>query len=292
MTHVTGAKVWLLAIRPRTLPMAIAPVLAGTALAQAKGGHVDGGVLLCAALGALGIQAGTNLWNDHADGLAGADQSDRLGPPRVTALGLAGPAQVARAAVLAFALAALAGLYLVWLGGWPILALGIASLFCGWAYSGGPWPLSHTPLSELFVIVFFGLAATLGTAWLMGGRLDGQGVALGLALGLPAAAVLMANNHRDRASDARAGRKTLALLLGARGSVAAFGLFLILAMLCLAQAPFGALGGLIAAPVMARQIWRFATLSPSPAFNQVLARTAQSQLLMALGAAVGIWVLL
>jgi 1,4-dihydroxy-2-naphthoate octaprenyltransferase len=166
-------------------------------------------------LAAAAIQIGTNLWNDAADAARGTDQPDRLGPPRMTALGLMDGAEVRRGALAAFGVAALAGLYLAGIGGWPIVAIGLVSLALGYLYSLGPYPLSGLPVGEILVIAFFGVVAVSGMAYLNGADpFDGRALVTGLIIGLPAAAVLMLNNHRDRVQDARAGRHTLALVLG------------------------------------------------------------------------------
>ncbi len=225
------------AARFRTLSLSQSPVLAAGWLASERGTfRVD--VTLAAMLGAGAIQLGTNLWNDAADAASGVDSPDRLGPPRMVALGLLDGAEVKRAALASFCLAAVAGLYLAAIGGWPVVAVGLVSLLLGYAYSMGPRPLSGLPFGELLVILFFGLVAVSTTAWLQAvDPFAPRTAILGLTIGLPAAAVLMLNNHRDRAQDARAGRRTLAIVIGApasRGSyvaalAASLGLALLLA---------------------------------------------------------------
>lgn len=188
------------------------PVLAGTWLA---GSAARSDVLIAALVGAIGIQAGTNLWNDAADAARGVDGPDRLGPPRMTAMGVVSAPAMHRAAGLAFVLACLAGLYLIHVGGWSVLIIGIVSLALGYAYSMGPVPLSGLPIGELLVIAFFGVVAVSGTLWLHGGdAMEPRTLWCGVMVGLPAAAILMLNNHRDRVADARAGRRTLAILVG------------------------------------------------------------------------------
>jgi len=166
-----GLRLWLTAARPRTLPLAASPVLVGTSLAWAEGAPQLWAVALAALLAALLIQVGTNLHNDAADFERGADGADRLGPVRVTAAGWATPRQVRLAALLAFAGAFLLGVWLAFVGGWPIVAVGLASLAAGWAYSGGPRPISHSPFGEIFVLAFFGLVAVGGTHYLQSGAL-------------------------------------------------------------------------------------------------------------------------
>lgn len=204
--------------RPRTLSLALAPVIVGSALAWRTGIAPDWPVLavtlLCAAL----IQVGTNLFNDAADGERGNDGPERAGPERLTGSGLASAGAVKRAAWLVFLSALLLGLVLVWKGGWPIMVIGLAGLATGWSYSRGPMPLSHTPWGEVVVVVFFGIAAVLGSYLLQGGTQPLVTLVIGLALGLPAAAVLLINNYRDAIADQATGRRTLALVLGKRGS--------------------------------------------------------------------------
>ena len=163
----------------------------------------------------------------------GGDGPDRVGPPRVTAMGLLSAADVKRGAAACFALAALMGLYLIAVGGWPILLLGVLSIAAGWAYTGGPWPIAYTPLGELFVIAFFGVGAVCGTYWLCTGTLGAAALTAGLALGLLAGAVLLVNNFRDVEADARVGRRTLAIMAGPRGTAWIYAGMMLLA-LCVA----------------------------------------------------------
>jgi len=277
---------WLAAVRPRTLPVAIAPVIVGTALAWAEQGAFSAAVLVAAGLGALLIQAGTNLHNDVADFERGADDpATRLGPPRATAEGWLAPSAVRRGAFACFAAAAVVGAWLVWRGGWPILAVGVASLVCGWAYSGGPRPIAYSPVGELFVWLFFGVIAVGGTFYLHAGTLPGSAVAAGAVLGLPAAAVLVVNNYRDLEHDRQAGRRTFAVVFG-RSASRAYYTILMLAPL-FAAAAF-ALGGRLAwLPALLLLPWawkltrRFAREAPGAAFNTLLGDTARFQLALA-----------
>jgi 1,4-dihydroxy-2-naphthoate octaprenyltransferase len=285
----SGFRLWWRAVRPRTLVIAVSPVLAGSALALAELKSVDLAVVAAALLGALAIQAGTNLYNDVADFLKGGDQPIRQGPARVTAMGWASPAEVKRAALVAFFIASLCGLYLVYAGGWPILLLGLLSLVAGWAYSLGPWPIAYTPLGELFVIAFFGLGAVGGSYYLQAHHLGRPVLALGLALGFIAAGVLMANNYRDIEPDRLAGRRTLAILVGPEMSKILYGLFLALPF-ALAFPPLGPSGGwlaLLLLPAAFRLVHSFALESRGPAFNRILGGTAIFQLEFALLVALG-----
>lgn len=286
----SGLRLWLLAVRPKTLSISVAPVAAGTALAWAEAGVFDPRPFLASLAGALLIQAGTNLYNDVGDALRGGDQPLRQGPPRVTALGWASPEWVKRAALVCFAAAALVGLYLSWLGGPAILALGAASLAAGWAYSNGPRPIAYTPLGEVFVIAFFGLGAVGGTYWLQAHALSAACVTVGLSLGLVAAAVLLANNYRDMEPDRLVGRRTLAIRLGVERSKLLYGL-LLPAAAALPALPVGTAKGWLALCALPMAVWlilRFAGRPRGPEFNMILADTARFQLMLALLIAVGV----
>ena len=185
---MTALQIWLLAIRPRTLSISLVPVMVGSALAWAETQLFAWLTLLATLVGALLIQIGTNLHNDAADFERGADTTQRLGPRRVSAEGWLQPGHVRRAAHLSFSGAFLAGLYLVWLGGWPIVLLGLLSLTAAYAYTGGPRPVAYTPLGELFVFVFFGLVAVSGSFYLQTHQWSWNALLLGAAVGLPAAA--------------------------------------------------------------------------------------------------------
>lgn len=211
--HPSGARIWLVAARPRTLPAAVAPVLVGTALAGTSG-HFHAVSFLATLVGALFIQVGTNLSNDYSDARRGADTEDRLGPVRVTAGGLVPPRQVLRATWVSFAVAVLAGIYLVVVAGWQLLLVGAASILAGVLYTGGPRPYGYEGLGELFVFLFFGLVAVAGSYFVQAKHLPWQAFALAVPVGLIAAGILVVNNVRDLETDRRAGKRTLAVRLG------------------------------------------------------------------------------
>lgn len=211
---MNGWQRWWLGARPRTLPMAATPVIVGASFAWADGADPRGVVFLLTLACAVLIQVGTNLMNDVIDHERGNDRPDRVGPLRITAAGWATPAEVRRAVVVAFTVAAACGLALVWVGGVAILLLGLLSILFGWAYSGGSRPISYGPYGELFVLVFFGVVAVAGTYFLQASRWSPTAVVAGLAVGSMAAAVLLVNNHRDVQADLAAGRRTLAAVLG------------------------------------------------------------------------------
>ena len=210
-------RAWLLAVRPRTLPAAVAPVVVGTAMAAA---HQAAALYpaLAALVGALLIQIATNLANDYFDHARGTDTDERLGPVRVTQAGLLSPEAVLRGTWITLALAVLVGGYLVWVGGLPILVIGLVSLACAVAYTGGPFPLAYHGLGDLFVFVFFGLVAVGGTYWVQALAFRTELLLAGAGVGALITAILVVNNLRDREGDEVAGKRTMAVILGESGS--------------------------------------------------------------------------
>jgi 1,4-dihydroxy-2-naphthoate polyprenyltransferase len=214
-------RLWLIAARPRTLPAAVAPVLVGTALAGSE--DVFRALPFVAALvGSVFIQIGTNLSNDYSDARRGADTEDRLGPVRVTAGGLMPPRRVLIGTYVAFGVAVAAGLYLAAVSGWELLVVGAASILAGILYTGGPRPYGYEGLGELFVFLFFGIVAVVGSYFVQTEELRWQAFALAVPVGLLAAAILVVNNVRDIDTDRRAGKRTLAVKLGRRRARALF----------------------------------------------------------------------
>jgi 1,4-dihydroxy-2-naphthoate octaprenyltransferase len=207
---------WVLASRPKTLPAAAAPVVVGAAAAHAAGGFRTGPVL-AALVGALLIQIGTNFANDWMDFERGADTADRVGPTRVVQAGLLSPEAVRRGTFVVFGTAVLVGVYLTWVAGWPVVAIGVASVLAGLAYTGGPLPLAYNGLGDLFVMIFFGFVAVCGTAWVSALEVPAAAWYGGLAVGSLSTALLCVNNLRDVETDRRAGKRTLPVLLGRRG---------------------------------------------------------------------------
>lgn len=218
---------WLSAARPATLPAAVAPVLVGTAAIAGAEGEFSLAIFAATLAAALLIQVGTNLANDVFDFQRGADNADRLGPPRVTQSGLIPPERVRAGTYAAFGAAAAIGLYLVFVGGWPILALGAASIAAGLAYTGGPWPLGYHGLGDLFVFVFFGLVAVMGTYYLQAGGVSATALAASVPVAMTVTAILVVNNLRDIETDRRAGKNTLAVRLGARRTRVQYGLLVL-----------------------------------------------------------------
>jgi 1,4-dihydroxy-2-naphthoate octaprenyltransferase len=213
MATISSPKAWVMAARPKTLPAAVVPVLVGTAVAVADG--VFAPVAAVAALvGAMLIQIGTNLANDYFDYKSGADNEDRLGPTRVTQAGLLAESAVRNAMILTFLASAMVGSYLIWVGGWPILVVGILSILSGIAYTGGPYPLGYHGLGDLFVFIFFGVVAVCGTYWVQALDWSWMAFAASLPVGFLSVAILVVNNYRDLETDRRAGKNTLAVRLG------------------------------------------------------------------------------
>src|SRR4051812_11327930 len=206
-------RLWAVAARPRTLPAAVAPVLVGTALAGTEGTFKPLR-FVCALIGSIFIQVGTNLANDYSDARRGADTEDRLGPVRVTAGGLMPPRQVLVGTYVAFGIAVLAGAYLIAVAGWQLLLVGVASIAAGVLYTGGPKPYGYEGLGELFVFLFFGVVAVAGSYFVQVEHLEWEAFALSVPVGLLASAILVVNNVRDADTDRRAGKRTLAVRLG------------------------------------------------------------------------------
>ena len=204
---------WLAAARPKTLPAAVAPVLVGTALAVREGAF-SLPIFACALVGSVFIQVGTNLSNDYSDARRGADTEDRLGPVRVTAGGLLPPRRVLLGTWLAFGIAVAAGSYLIWVTGWELLVAGVLSILAGVLYTGGPRPYGYEGLGEVFVFLFFGVVAVVGSYFAQTERVAWEAFALSVPVGLLATAILVVNNLRDAETDRRAGKRTLAVRLG------------------------------------------------------------------------------
>ena len=241
---------WVAGARPRTLPAAVAPVLVGTGAAVALGGFRPVPALLALVV-ALALQVGVNYANDYSDGRRGTD-ADRVGPMRLVGSGAAAPGQVLAAAALSFGVAAVAGLALAALSSWWLVAVGAACIAAAWTYTGGPIPYGYRALGELFVFVFFGPVAVVGTTFVQTRSLDGLAFAASVPVGLLIVDILVVNNLRDIAGDAAAGKRTLAVLLGDRRTRIAF-----VGLLVVAFATVAAIGvvrpwallGLLAVPL-------------------------------------------
>ncbi|MBI2897870.1 MAG: 1,4-dihydroxy-2-naphthoate polyprenyltransferase [Deltaproteobacteria bacterium] len=276
-----------MAIRPRTLPVAVVPVVVGCAVVLASGGSLRALPAFLALAGAVLIQIGTNLANDVFDHEKGADRAVRLGPTRVTAAGLLTPLQVLRAMAGSFGLAAVLGLALAWIAGWPVIAIGALSIVAGIAYTAGPWPLGYHGLGDLFVFLFFGFVAVGGTVFVEIGRLPPLAVLAAIPVGAIATAVLVVNNVRDRETDAIAGKRTLAVRLGRPFGVLEYAaLFAGAFAVPIALAALGAASGWVLLPLAtapeAVRLVRVLARSEGTELNRCLAATAR--LLLTFGA--------
>ena len=279
-----GPGVWLMAARPRTLSAAVSPVLVGTAIAHRMGAMRPLAALL-ALFAALLIQVGTNFANDYSDFKHGAD-ANRVGPTRVTQSGLVAPRTVKLAAWLAFGLSGILGIALAALSGWPILAIGAASVAAGWLYTGGPWPLGYHGLGDLFVLVFFGLVATCGTVYAQALAIPTEAWLAGTAVGSIATAILVVNNLRDRETDAKVGKNTLAVKLGAKASRVQY-VALVVSPFALAIV-LGTLWPLLALPA-ALPALRTVLTQERAGLNRGLGQTARLQILYSILLAAGLW---
>jgi 1,4-dihydroxy-2-naphthoate octaprenyltransferase len=278
------ARIWLMAARPRTLPATVAPVLAGTALAATELGHLNWLAFAAALLGALFIQVGTNLSNDYSDARRGADADDRLGPVRVTAGGLVPPRQVLLATYITFGLAVLCGVYLIATAGWVLLLIGAASILAGVLYTGGPRPYGYEGLGEVFVFLFFGIVAVVGSYYVQTTSLEWQAFALAVPVGLLASAILVVNNVRDLETDRRAGKRTLAVRLGRARTR---NLFAAMVYLAFVTAPLPWIAGSLSPwlllpwltlPLAAAVVRLVRQHTDGPSLNEALSRTGQLEL--------------
>ena len=206
-------KIWLLAIRPKTLPAAVAPVLIGTAMAFGDGIHHFPTAFVCL-FAALAIQIGTNLANDYYDFQKGTDTAERIGPIRATQAGLVRPMMMKAAFIFAFLLSGLACVWLVQRGGWPIAVLGVLAVLSGIFYTAGPYPLGYLGLGEIFVFIFFGPVAVAGTYYVQSMEINTAVLLAGVSPGLLSAGILAVNNLRDMETDRKSGKMTLAVRWG------------------------------------------------------------------------------
>ncbi|MBK9943563.1 MAG: 1,4-dihydroxy-2-naphthoate polyprenyltransferase [Kouleothrix sp.] len=286
------ARAWVMAARPPTLPAAVVPVLVGTAAVYHAGFRLL--PFAAALLASVLIQIGTNFANDYFDFHKGADTAERLGPVRVTQSGLIAPDTVRNAMVGVFGLAALIGVYLVVVGGWPILAIGLCSIAAGVLYTGGPFPLAYNGLGDLFVFVFFGLVAVCGTAYLHIGAVPTVAWFAALPVALIVTAIIVVNNLRDIDTDRAARKHTLAVLLGRRATrieylVLIAGAYLLLpAGVLLGQAGAWALLPLLTLP-LALPLARTVLTEQGRPLNRALAGTGRLHMLFGVLFALGLW---
>lgn len=305
LAHLSRTRIWLLAIRPATLPASVSGVVVGLGAAWASGATFRPDAALGCMAVALLLQVAANLANDLSDFRRGADTPDRLGPTRVAAAGLVTVHQLEVAIALVLVVTGIVGGWLALLGGPVILALGAAAILAALAYTGGPFPYGYRGLGEVFVFVFFGLVAVIGTAELQSGHVQPLYVLAAIPVGTLTTAILVVNNLRDTATDRAAGKRTLAVVLGEGFARAEYLACLVVAgavPLGLAVARWGGasvaagpftLLPLLALP-MAVPLWRIVRAEGDPRrLNQVLGGTARLTLVFALlfaaGMAAGRW---
>jgi len=280
---------WILGARPRTLPAAVVPVLVGTAVAAGSG--IVWWRAVAALVVALSLQVATNYANDLSDGIRGTDGEQRVGPVRLVGSGLASPAEVRLAMLAAFAVAAVAGLALaVAVTPW-LLVVGAASMVAGWLYTGGPRPYGYLGLGEVFVFTFFGLVATVGSAYVHQREVPVVAWPAAVAVGLLACALLAVNNLRDRLGDEASGKRTLAVRLGDQRTRLLYVVLLdgalVVGALCAVARPWAAivlLAGALAAPAVRRVVGG----ADGPELIEVLGRTGRTQMVAGVLLAVGL----
>lgn len=283
---------WILASRPRTLPAAAAGVVMGAALAWRDGFFRLDAALVCL-LTALLLQIGSNLANDVFDFERGTDTAERLGPTRVTQAGILSPREVKLGMAVVFGLAALLGLYLAWLGGWLIIILGIAAILSAIAYTGGPFPLGYYGLGDLFVFLFFGLAAVAGTYYIQAGSIHPVVWWMTVPPGLIVTAILVVNNLRDIDNDRKAGKRTMAVRLGERGTKIQYVICMVTAYLILIPAillqliPWASLLAWASLPI-AWQATKIVLTQKGRPLNMALAKTGQTALAFSVLFAIGL----
>jgi 1,4-dihydroxy-2-naphthoate octaprenyltransferase len=290
----TGWRSWLAGARPRTLPAAVVPVLVGTACA-AGDASVTAWRALAAGVVALALQIGTNYANDYSDGVRGTDDPGRrVGPVRLVGWGLQPPRAVKRAAVLSFAVAAVAGLALAAAVGPELVAVGAAAIAAGWFYTGGSHPYGYYGFGELFVFVFFGVVATAGSTYVQTESLTALALVASVPVGLLATALLVVNNLRDIPGDTEAGKRTLAVRLGDTRTRWLYVALLVAAFLCIPVVAGGfdraaaaaALVGIVLARAPVVQVLEGAR---GPALIPVLGATGRVQLVTGTLLAAGLW---
>jgi len=281
MTPSTGALL-LRAARPQTLPAGLVPVLVGTAVAhRSASANLLVGVVALAS--ALFIQIGANYANDVFDAEKGADGPDRVGPVRAVAAGLVSADAMRKAMWASFALATALGLVLVWLAGWPVVVIGVTSILAAIAYTGGPFPLGYHGLGDVFVMIFFGLVAVVGTVFVEARDVTPLAWLAAIPIGALSTAILVVNNVRDRETDARVGKRTLAVRLGKRAGLIEQALLFGTAFVCSLATAWWLASAWPLLPLLtvpwAIAVWRALRDREGAPLNETLARTAQLLLL-------------
>ena len=276
--RASALDVWLQAARPATLLAGVVPVVVGSAMA-ARDGYFEIGPAVAALVGSLLLQIGCNFANDLFDFLNGADDEHRVGPARMTQRGHVSVRTMAWATGLAMGLALLVGLYLVWVAGWVIVAIGISGILAGVFYTAGPRPLGYLGLGEVLVFIFFGLAAVGGSYFIQTGTISIAVLLVAGSIGLLASAILVVNNLRDRHTDVRVGKRTLAVRLGERATRIEYLLLIVLSYLppiyyAVNHDSYGALLVFVSLP-LAVQAWKQFSSADGPELNPLLGKTAR-----------------
>jgi len=277
---MTQTSAWFMATRPKTLFASMGPVLLGLFLCLQTGKDLSPFIAFLTITSALLMQIGTNLVNDYFDFKTGVDSENRLGPKRVTSEGLLSPNKVKNGYQFCFSLAFILGIYLMIVGGTPIIVIGLLSLLTAYIYTGGPFPLSHHGLGEITALIFFGPLAVWGTFFLQTNKMDIFPLLVGMGPGLIAAALMSINNLRDIVSDKKAGKKTLAVLLGEKRARLLSLLFIlfsgIIPLFCYALNPRPLLILSALSPYLFWKWWQKLRIGPiDESLNLVLAKTGQ-----------------
>ena len=290
---ISGWRMWLAGARPRTLPAAVVPVAVGAACAVGEGTDTQWWRAVLALVVALALQVGVNYANDYSDGIRGTDDARRVGPLRLVGSGLAEPAAVKRAATLSFGVAGVVGAALALVVGPKLFIVGAASLIAGWTYTGGPKPYGYLGLGEVFVFVFFGVVATVGTTYVLLEEVQTLSIVASVAVGLWATALLVINNLRDIPGDTEVGKNTLAVRIGDGPTRIVFAVMHVAALGFALWAAFGfsRWGGLMVVLGLGQMIQAVVDVQKGargPDLIRVLGLTASVQLVSGLGFAIGL----
>ena len=285
---MTTREQWIAGARPKTLPAAIAPVIVGTAFAGYNATLFN---TFLALVVALGLQIGVNYANDYSDGIKGTD-ADRVGPMRLVGSGAATPNAVKNAAIISFAISALAGLLIASRTSWWVLIIGVLAIAAAWTYTGGPKPYGYMALGEVSVFIFFGLVATIGTYYIQVDSVSREVVLASFAMGALACAILVLNNLRDLEKDAVANKRTLAVVMGDKATRDLYRWLLFFALVMVVTLSFFSfyyLLGLVALPLVAKSVRAVSQGASGAALIQLLANTGRIQIIYSAGLSLAAW---
>ena len=285
---MTTREQWIAGARPKTLPAAIAPVIVGTAFAGYNATLFN---TFLALVVALGLQIGVNYANDYSDGIKGTD-ADRVGPMRLVGSGAATPNAVKKAAIISFAISALAGLLIASRTSWWLLIIGVLAIAAAWTYTGGPKPYGYMALGEVSVFIFFGLVATIGTYYIQVDSVSREVVLASFAMGALACAILVLNNLRDLEKDAVANKRTLAVVIGDKSTRDFYRWLLFFALVMVVALSFFSfyyLLGLVALPLVAKSVRAVSQGASGAALIQLLANTGRIQIIYSAGLSLAAW---